>query len=419
MLTRFGYIPVVSRLHDAAAIEPLIEKYSWALEKLGGKVLTEHDIDTALPLLYFVVTGGTEQTVLALRERRRFVRPDERVMMIAHSGHNSLPAAMEVLARIRQMGADGGILYVKDPDDDYGMETINRTLRDHEVRYQLAEVRIGRIGTPSEWLVASTPDPDTVKTAWGPTVIDIPMDELYSTAERFDAGAVHSAAREFGSLADGCDEPTERDLEESARVYLALSSLTETYGLQALTVRCFDLVNDHAATGCLALSRLNDEGVIAGCEGDVVSTLGMIWVYQLLGRVSWMANPARLNPEDNSLWLAHCTVPSTLVRRHRLRSHFESGLGAAVEGAMPRGPVTVFRIGGYNLERLWIGQGSIVETGTAANLCRTQVKVRFDDSASVGSLLEDPLGNHLILLPGHHRERLSGWWASVKPGKTP
>lgn len=45
--------------------------------------------------------------------------------------------------------------------------------------------------------------------------------------------------------------------------------------------------------GCYSLARLLDEGVVAGCEGDVCSALGMLWSKLMTGQVPWMANIAQ------------------------------------------------------------------------------------------------------------------------------
>jgi len=43
--------------------------------------------------------------------------------------------------------------------------------------------RIGLVGSPSDWLVASTPDASTVRAAWGPTVVPVEMAEVVRTLE--------------------------------------------------------------------------------------------------------------------------------------------------------------------------------------------------------------------------------------------
>jgi len=185
--------------------------------------------------------------------------------------------------------------------------------------------------------------------------------------------------------------------------------MVDEYHLDALTVRCFDLVLELETTGCFGLSQLTDEGVIAGCEGDLVSTVGLLWVRDLLGETPWMANPAQMDQSANTLWLAHCTVPRTMVSSYRLRSHFESGQGVGIQGELPAGPVTLLRIGGTRMERLWLAEGEIIASGHAEDLCRTQAEVRLT-SGHVSELLREPLGNHIVVVYGHHADRLRAWW---------
>jgi L-fucose isomerase-like protein len=199
-------------------------------------------------------------------------------------------------------------------------------------------------------------------------------------------------------------EPTKKDIIDNIKVYLAMKKLVKKYDLDAITLRCFDLVLDLGTTGCFALSLLNDEGIIAGCEGDIVSTIGMLLVYKKTGGIPWMANPSRLDIENNSLILAHCTVPISLVDKYIIRSHFESGIGVGIQGNFPTGDVTIFRIGGNNLDKIWLATGEIVSTSKEEDLCRTQIKVKLNSEYSVTDLLTNPLGNHLIIIPGIFKE---------------
>ena len=112
----------------------------------------------------------------------------------------------------------------------------------------------------------------------------------------------------------------------------ALGDVLDDHDLDAVTVRCFDLLGDPGTSGCLALANLNDEGIVAGCEGDVPSTLAMLLVRYLLDRPSWMANPASVDVESNRLVLAHCTVAPSMVDGFSLDTHFESGMGVGIHG---------------------------------------------------------------------------------------
>jgi L-fucose isomerase-like protein len=122
-----------------------------------------------------------------------------------------------------------------------------------------------------------------------------------------------------------------------------------------------------------------------------------------------MANPSHVDAGTGLLCLAHCTVARSLVTRWELRSHFESGLGVALAGDLPPGPVTLVRLGGRRLDDLFLAEGEAAPAAPREDLCRTQVDVRLDP-AVVEELLQRPLGNHLVLVPGQHAARLGSWW---------
>ena len=148
---------------------------------------------------------------------------------------------------------------------------------------------------------------------------------------------------------------------------------------------------------------MNDEGIVAGCEGDTDSALTMIIVKSLTKQPAFMANLNDVDLEENTITLAHCTAATTLCKWCTLRSHFESKIGVSIQGALPLQNVTVCRIGG-NLGKMLICTGKITENLNNPNMCRTQIKVKLD--ARVKDLVSKTLGNHHILTLGDHREEL-------------
>lgn len=410
MTTRFGYLAVASKLVSDTQVDQLIADYVPGLDALAGRRWQPVDLESPLPLCFFVLSGGTEGLILEYRQRRSGHVPHEPVLLLAHPGNNSLPASLEVLAKLQQDGQRGRILYLRGPHDQAGFQQIGNAVRGVEVFHALRQARIGMVGAPSDWLVASSPSADTVKTAWGPQVVPIDLAELHTAISQVPTAAVRAPLHSIVSHAVEVCEPSQTELQDGVRVYLALKDLIARHRLSAITVRCFDVIQQLKTTGCFGLAQLNDDGVISGCEGDLVSTVGMLWVHHMLDQIPWMANPAQLDETHNSLWLAHCTVPRGLVHRYRLRSHFESGMGVGVQGDFATGPVTLLRIGGKAMDRLWLAEGQILRSGHAENLCRTQVEIQLQAGAHVGDLLGHPLGNHLVLVMGHHQHTLRNWW---------
>jgi len=405
----FEFLPLSSPLMKSEEeLQLIIGDYERSLHQLGGERINHAGSSHSSLLFLLIATGGTEGQVkeLCKKEERK---PGSSVVLLAHPNHNSLPAALESLAWLHQAGINGKIIYMEHPEHDSALHEIRMTVKHAEVWSFFKRARIGIVGTPSDWLIASCPNPKVISDKWGLEVIPLVLGNLPKLMEQYSREEIEPTLNSFVSRAKEVAEASHQDLENGVRVYLALKEILKENRLDALTIRCFDLVVDHQTTGCFALSQLLDEGVIAGCEGDIVSTIGMVLSKELLDEIPWMANPAQLCSHENTLWLAHCTVPKTLIDSYKIRSHFESGLGVGIEGHFPQGPVTLMRLGGSQLEEIWLAEGSITQSGNSEQLCRTQVKVELE-RGHVNSLLSNPLGNHLILVKGHHMDQLQGWW---------
>ena len=395
-MSGFTYSVVASSLHDATALHRFVSPITDALDALGGRPADQRSITQHTPHVVVVATGGTEQRIVELVAERRSNAPWEPVVLLSHRFHNSLPAALEALARIQRDGTPGRIVQNDEPDEPATSITDLMTI--HWFRH----ARLGLIGTPSDWLVASVPDRDRLRSRWGIELVDVPIEEPmshYRDAPDVDvqAVAVHFTPR---------GEPARATIEAAA-LHAPLVGVATAHRLDAMAVRCFDMLTELHTSGCVALAQLNDDGFVAGCEGDVAATVAMMLVRRLLDSPSWIANPARVDPAAGELVLAHCTVAPSLVDDVELHTHFESGLGVGVRGTFAPGPVTLLRFGGDELERSWIREGEIVGSGTSDDLCRTQVDIRGVDD--LDDLLESPLGNHLVMVRGRHRRRLERW----------
>jgi L-fucose isomerase-like protein len=183
---------------------------------------------------------------------------------------------------------------------------------------------------------------------------------------------------------------------------MALKSLVEKYSLDGLTLRCFDLLGAVRNTGCLALARLNSEGIVATCEGDVPAMLSMAISRALTGVSGFQANPSSIDPETGEVLFAHCTVPFDMVTRYAFDTHFESGIGMGIRGHVQEGPVTVFKVSG-DLSRHVALEGTLLRNQAKPDLCRTQVVLHLEDTSY---FLTDPIGNHHIIIPGHWKSSL-------------
>ncbi len=305
-----------------------------------------------------VLTGGTEQKFLQLIEDG--VITLERPIYLQASGQStSLAAALEILCWVQQHGGKGRIL----------TEPVKP-----------AEQRLGVIGKPSDWLIASQVDYDQVRLRMGIELIDIPIQRVTSLGEV------------DGSVAG------------AEQIYERLKELVVEYNLDGLTLRCFDLLATVKNTGCLALSHLNDEGIPAACEGDIPLLLTMMLCKKWTGQPGFQVNPARIEADGRMLW-AHCTLPLRMTDSHSLTTHFESGIGVGIHGELPLGDYTLVKLSA-DLNELLAENVTLTANQYEPNLCRTQVWLQGTPALSE-RLLTHPIANHHLLIRGHHAEEFA------------
>ena len=266
---------------------------------------------------------------------------------------------------------------------------------------------IGLIGEASPWLIASGIDKEALSERCGVSFREISIgtlaDKYLGYRELWKNHTLSAGARaeldevlcRFSCSLEG-DRTTE-DLSDAAIMYLALASICKEEHLDAVTVKCFDLLSSCKTTACLALALLNDNGIIAGCEGDIPSICTMLAIYKALGRPSFMANPASIDSDNLSIDFAHCTIPTVMVESCTLPSHFESGIGIGINGEVPLGNYTLCKLSGKTLERSLICNGRLVKGEYLSNRCRTQVRFIFETKAEFDAFCKARVGNHIIL----------------------
>ena len=271
----------------------------------------------------------------------------------------------------------------------------------------LSGCTIGLIGEASPWLIASGIDKEALSERCGVSFREISIgtlaDKYLGYRELWKNHTLSAGARaeldevlcRFSCSLEG-DRTTE-DLSDAAIMYLALASICKEEHLDAVTVKCFDLLSSCKTTACLALALLNDNGVIAGCEGDIPSICTMLAIYKALGRPSFMANPASIDSDNLSIDFAHCTIPTVMVESCTLPSHFESGIGIGINGEVPLGNYTLCKLSGKTLERSLICNGRLVKGEYLSNRCRTQVRFIFESKAEFDAFCKARVGNHIIL----------------------
>ncbi len=384
---------LTSALHDESAVAAVTREFLGSLKlDLDLRGADYSDYGTADLDLIYVRTGGTEGVFKPLLPQI-LAATDQPVYLLTSGKSNSLAASMEILSYLRQQGIKGEILH---GTPQYIAGRIRTLEQIERARKSLKGLRLGVVGKPSDWLIASGVDYGKVREKTGIEILDIPMEELMATLDQYPEDPTAARIACGTPLLDAAQKV--KDAAPGAhRIYLALRDLVGKYRLSGLTLRCFDLLGTVRNTGCLGLAKLNAEGIVATCEGDIPAMLSMVIGRALTGVSGFQANPSRIDPESGEVLFAHCTVPLDMVTRYVFDTHFESGIGMGIRGHLQEGPVTVFKVAG-DFSRHFAEEGTLLRNQSQPDLCRTQVVLRLPET---DYFLKNPIGNHHIILPGH------------------
>ena len=370
-------------------------------EKYDVQYIFPEDLDSK-PIegatMVLVGSGGVEDMVKANIDHL-----PSYVVLIADGLKNSLAASLEILSWMRQNDRHGRVLhgptgFIMQGIDDYAVA--------HDAVTKLQGKRVGVIGKPSGWLIASNVDYQAMRERWGVEMVDVPLDEVVKGYEAITDNEVQDITDEFINKAIGMREPSRDEVVKAMRLYRSIKDIVERYRLDAFTLNCFDLIPTTRTTGCVALALLNQEGIPAGCEGDEQTLLTMLAVQAATGEMTFMANPSKiLDNTAHEIVFAHCTIAPAMTDRYIVRDHYESLSGVAVEGVFDPMEMTVVKCGGKGMERFFISKARLLECTTNPNMCRTQLHLRLDEPLDY--FLERSIGNHHVIVKGDHVERLT------------
>ena len=383
---KINIYPIVSALHNKNVIENNTNELLSLLKensKHNYNIVSIDELYDADLSLILVLSGGSENEFLSNLPKLR-----EPFYILTYGYNNSLPASLEILSYIKDNNYDGEVLH---GNINYIVDRINDLLN---------RVNYGVIGNPSDWLIASEVNYSNAL-KHNVNLINIDIDEVvneYNSITELDDLSIHL-------------DYDKKEIDKANKLYRALVNIKQKYNLKGLTIRCFDLLSKLNTTACLGLSLLNRDKIISTCEGDIPSMISMKIIYDLFKQSSFQANPSQINLEENEIVFAHCTLPLDMCNSFKLDTHFESNIGIGIKGELNLTKVTIFKLA-RNLKDYYVETGTIVENLNSDKLCRTQIKIKLDNSPNY--FLTRPYGNHHIIFYGDHKNELIEYMNKIK-----
>jgi len=152
---KIGLYHLVSNIHDEAYIDKSLHHFKKEIEEKLGFKFTDINLKAFKKkdcfILFFIKSGGVEGEFKKIYDHFN----GQHYWLLSGSLHNSLPAAMEIATFLRIKGKKAEIIH---GDSDYIAHRIKDLGRVWEVKNKLPSIKLGVIGKPSDWLIASDVD---------------------------------------------------------------------------------------------------------------------------------------------------------------------------------------------------------------------------------------------------------------------
>jgi hypothetical protein len=389
-MTEISVIPVSSSIREPEKLWARADRFLDELNTIEGFVFRPAPGDGEEEGLGILLVLSGESEIPAVEYGKNRPGP---FILLAHPQDDSFPAALEALAYLRGIGKKAVVVQA------FGdwKKDLRQLLTVYTAGNEVRQSRIGRIGEEKfPRYPLPTPVEELVKKTWGPEIVEIPFSAL---AGRFgklrDDPRLAGLVKEMAASSRGMVEPGADELKKAAVLYLALRELVDEYEVDAVAVNGFNLLPVLKSTACFALAKLNAEGVMAACGGDIITATAMLIAKEVTGRPAFMSTPCMVDVEKALVTLACCPVPRTTGSVYKLRSPFG-----------PPDEYTLFRIGGKDLQEIYTALTACQRNGENGNYCHTQVTLKFHDPKKAEELLSRPLGNQHLVIRGRHEEKL-------------
>lgn len=231
-------------------------------------------------------------------------------------------------------------------------------------------------------VVGREPD-EQIEKVFGTKMKMIEFQEINEAYKAVKPSEAKKWADHWISEAEKVVEPSRKDIEKAAAMYLAMFDLVQKYHAKAITVNCLGGIYSGKmveAYPCLGFMQLDNDGYVGACEADQRSTITKLLMTYLVGRPGFISDPV-IDTSKNQIIYAHCVAttkvfgPDGPSNPYHIRNHSEDRKGACNRSLMPLGEMTTTIKFDHHKKQVILHQGKTVANVDEDKACRTKLAV--------------------------------------------
>ncbi len=228
-------------------------------------------------------------------------------------------------------------------DGLFFMPRFDITVKALLVKKNLRDAKVAQIGKLADGHINHYSDVRDIYRSLG---VDVSRDyEVEDIIDRGEQVPENLVRKELNALYTSTSKEriSDNKIVDSVKMYLAIRQICEENEYSAVAFSCWPkLMPLKGMSGCLINALLNNVGIPAGCEADVLGTVSMLALKYLAGTSTALMDLPTFDTEDNSLQLWHCgTAPFDMadVKGVKLEKHYFADY-TSKENLKDCGPIT-------------------------------------------------------------------------------
>ncbi|MCX7031018.1 MAG: hypothetical protein NTU62_12990 [Spirochaetes bacterium] len=288
-----------------------------------------------------------------------------------------LNAASYVLSRLGRKFA-----YLHAVPDGESPRQLSAWLKASAVAGRLRKAKIGVVGAHPPGFFASDVDALRLQRTIGPTVVQVNLDALLRQSTEVAEPRWRANLEADSARVAGIDRLDPEQLRKSSQFNVTLEETVQSLGLEAVAVRCWpEFFSPYGAVACSTLAHLNDAGIPAACEADILGAVSMTIEHLLAQSTVFLGDLVQIREERNTVVFWHCGAGAISLASPRTGAvagvQPNRNLAYAFDNPLKAGTVTVCRLGqtddGY---RMLIARGKARDDH--GHFSGTSVEVEFE-----------------------------------------
>lgn len=207
------------------------------------------------------------------------------------------------------------------------------------------------------------------------------FDEIAARALSYTDAEIQEEMQAQEPLRAGAHTTALQLLDVNARVYKAFRNFVREHGYNALAVSCwpkFQQAFPLPFSVCDVVARLNDDGIVTSCEGDLPSAVSMLMLHAMAQDAAMLMDLSAFDEADDTVLFWHCGPAAKRFARkngYTLGVNYSgtphekgedlmhaSGSGVAREMEFDAGHATVARVSG-EFDRFFLADGDFLGAG--------------------------------------------------------